>query len=195
MWITASPRSYSCAPASKMPLTVKRRICGIAPSAVVLNSGTNTVTLSLTSTPSHSANSRPRMIWNCPLRRSSSRPTTILSASSDTLGSSAGSTPRIIAPCTCRPCSIASPSTYGAAPTTRGSASARSTAKRQLSTASPAPLTVACDTMPRMRVRSSCSNPFITEMTVISASTPSAMPSIDTAEMKEMKWLRRLARV
>ena len=31
--------------------------------------------------------------------------------------------------------------------------------------------------------------------TVMSAAMPSAIPSIDTSEMKEMKWLRRLARV
>jgi hypothetical protein len=46
-----------------------------------------------------------------------------------------------------------------------------------------------------MRSRSSFSKPFITEITVMSAATPSAMPSMDTSEMKEMKWLRRLARV
>ena len=43
--------------------------------------------------------------------------------------------------------------------------------------------------------RSSRSNPLITEITTINAVTPSAMPSIDTSEMKEMKWLRRLAPV
>jgi len=49
--------------------------------------------------------------------------------------------------------------------------------------------------MPRMRVRSSRSKPFITDSTVISAITPMAMPSIEAREMNEMKWLRRLARV
>jgi hypothetical protein len=43
-----------------------------------------------------------------------------------------------------------------------------------------------------MRSRSSFSKPFITDSTVISAVTPSAMPSIDVSEMNEMKWLRRL---
>ena len=38
-----------------------------------------------------------------------------------------------------------------------------------------------------MRARNSPSKPFITEITVINAVTPSAMPSIDTIEMKEMK--------
>jgi hypothetical protein len=54
---------------------------------------------------------------------------------------------------------------------------------------------VACDTMPRMRARSSFSKPFITEIVAISATTPSAMPSIDASEMKLMKLLRRLARM
>ena len=46
-----------------------------------------------------------------------------------------------------------------------------------------------------MRPRISFSKPFITDITVISAAIPSAIPSIDTSEMKEMKWVRRLARV
>jgi len=54
---------------------------------------------------------------------------------------------------------------------------------------------VACATMPRMRCRNSPSKPFITEITVIKAVTPMAMPSIEASEMKLMKWLRRLARV
>ena len=46
-----------------------------------------------------------------------------------------------------------------------------------------------------MRVRSSFWKPFITDSTMINAATPSAIPSIEVSEMKEMKWLRRLARV
>ena len=46
---------------------------------------------------------------------------------------------------------------------------------------------VTCDTMPRMRPRNSFSNPFITDSTTISAITPSAIPSIEINEMKEMK--------
>ena len=53
---------------------------------------------------------------------------------------------------------------------------------------------VACDAMPRMRVRSSFSKPFMTDSTVISAATPMAMPSMELRLMKEMKWLRRFAR-
>src|SRR5439155_548414 len=45
-----------------------------------------------------------------------------------------------------------------------------------------------------MRPRTSFWKPFITDSTMISAATPSAMPSIDTPEMKEMKRLRRPAR-
>ena len=46
-----------------------------------------------------------------------------------------------------------------------------------------------------MRLRSSSWKPFITDNTVIRAATPSAMPSIDTSEMKEMKRLRPCARL
>ena len=42
-----------------------------------------------------------------------------------------------------------------------------------------------------MRSRTSFWKPFITDSTMISAATPSAMPSIDTAEMKAMNPLRR----
>jgi hypothetical protein len=45
-----------------------------------------------------------------------------------------------------------------------------------------------------MRSRTSFWKPFITDSTMISAATPSAMPSIETPEMKEMKPLRRVAR-
>jgi hypothetical protein len=38
-----------------------------------------------------------------------------------------------------------------------------------------------------MRARSSCSKPFITDSTTISAATPSATPIIEVSEMKEMK--------
>ena len=51
-----------------------------------------------------------------------------------------------------------------------------------------------CETTPSMRSRTSFWKPFITLSTMISAATPSAMPSIDTPEMKEMKPLRRVAR-
>jgi hypothetical protein len=46
-----------------------------------------------------------------------------------------------------------------------------------------------------MRERNSFWKPFITDSTTISAATPSAMPSIEISEMKEMKWLCFLARV
>ena len=51
-----------------------------------------------------------------------------------------------------------------------------------------------CETTPSMRSRTSFWKPFITDSTMISAATPSAMPSIDTPEMKVMKPLRRVAR-
>ena len=49
------------------------------------------------------------------------------------------------------------------------------------------PLMVMCDTTPRMRARSSSPKPFMTESTVMSTVTPSAMPIIELSEMKEMK--------
>ena len=57
------------------------------------------------------------------------------------------------------------------------------------------PVICTCDATPRMRARNSFWKPFMTDSTTISAATPKAMPSIDVMEMKEMKWLRRLARV
>ena len=49
-----------------------------------------------------------------------------------------------------------------------------------------------CEITPSMRSRTSFWKPFITDSTMISAATPSAMPSIETPEMKEMKPLRRV---
>ncbi len=46
---------------------------------------------------------------------------------------------------------------------------------------------VAGEAMPGMGVRTSRSKPFITDSTVISAITPTAMPSIEASEIKEMK--------
>ena len=51
-----------------------------------------------------------------------------------------------------------------------------------------------CEITESMRSRTSFWKPFITDSTMISAATPSAMPSIDTPEMKEMKPLLRPAR-
>ena len=51
-----------------------------------------------------------------------------------------------------------------------------------------------CEITPSMRSVTSFWKPFITESTMISAATPSAMPSMETPEMKEMKPLRRVAR-
>ena len=44
-----------------------------------------------------------------------------------------------------------------------------------------------CEATPRMRARNSCWKPFITESTVMSTMIPSAMPSMEISEMKEMK--------
>ncbi len=48
---------------------------------------------------------------------------------------------------------------------------------------------VACADRLNSRARSSVSKPFMTEITVIRASTPSATPSNDTQVMKETKKL------
>jgi hypothetical protein len=114
-------------------------------------------------------------------------PAFILRSTSETFGSSCGSTPRTIAPPTRSPCSIASRSMNGAAPSTCALASAFLCAPAQSCMLPSMLLIVACDTMPRMRVRSSLSKPFMTEITTISAMTPTAIPAIDTSEMNEMK--------
>ena len=51
-----------------------------------------------------------------------------------------------------------------------------------------------CEITLSMRSVTSFWKPFITDNTMISAATPSAMPSIDTPEMNEMNPLRRPAR-
>ncbi|MCY1379007.1 hypothetical protein D9M69_666880 [compost metagenome] len=58
----------------------------------------------------------------------------------------------------------------------------------------PGSKTSMCESTPSMRSRTSFWKPFITDSTMMSAATPSAMPSMDTPEMKEMKPLRRVAR-
>ena len=57
------------------------------------------------------------------------------------------------------------------------------------------PLSVACEVMLRMRLRSSRSNPFITDSTTISTATPIATPTIDISEMNDRKRLPRRAQV
>jgi hypothetical protein len=42
-----------------------------------------------------------------------------------------------------------------------------------------------------MRSRTSFWNPFMTDKTTISAATPSAIPAMEAAEMKDMKPFRR----
>src|SRR5210317_203643 len=53
----------------------------------------------------------------------------------------------------------------------------------------------ACGTVPRIRVRNSRSKPFNTDRTRIKTATPNVNPAIETAEMNEIKWFRRFARV
>jgi len=51
-----------------------------------------------------------------------------------------------------------------------------------------------CPDSPRMDRSSSMRNPFITDITMISVATPSAMPISENSEMTEMKLSCRLAR-
>ena len=193
--VTARPRSYSCMPASKMPTTVNALARGMKPIGVTLPSATSTVILSPMPTPSSSASSLPSTMSNLPGCRSDSLPAIIFLESTDTSPSRSGNTPRNITPCSLFPCSIASRSTYGAAPITRLSSCAMRTAPCQSGSDSPTPLIVACATMLSRRVRYSSWKPVITAIVVINAIIPTAIPRIDTAEMKEMKPVRRLARV
>ena len=104
--------------------------------------------------------------------------------------------PRTTLPRTAWPAeSIACALTNGAAAITRGSCAAIFATACQSASWLSGPLICTCEATPRMRVRSSFWKPFITDSTTISAATPSAMPAIEMAEMKLMKWLRRLARV
>jgi len=82
----------------------------------------------------------------------------------------------------------------GAAPSTCGFSRTRSATACQSSSGCSVAST-ACGTMPRIRPLISRWKPFITDSTMIIASTPSDRPIIEVSEMKEMKWLRRLARV
>jgi len=81
-------------------------------------------------------------------------------------------------PCAC---------TKGAAPVTCGCFSACAATRSQPAISPLAPLICTCETTARMRLRNSVWKPFITESTTISAATPSAMPSMEIREMKEMK--------
>ena len=52
-----------------------------------------------------------------------------------------------------------------------------------------------CEITLSMRLVTSFWKPFMTLSTMISAATPSAMPSMDTPEMNEIKPLRRVPRL
>ena len=91
--------------------------------------------------------------------------------------------------------SSACEATNGAAPTTLGLARASASVRCRSGRAAPSGAKIStCETTESMRSRTSFWKPFITDSTMMSAATPSAMPSMDTPEMKEMKPLRRVAR-
>ena len=82
---------------------------------------------------------------------------------------------------------IACTSTNGAAPTVPGTASARSATARQSDIRSGGPVTRRVRRERHQPTPELPSNPFMTEMMVISAATPRQTPSIDTHEMKDTK--------
>ena len=86
--------------------------------------------------------------------------------------------------------SMASVSRNGAAPSSPGAPLSSSMPARQSAIGvPPGALKVACADRLSSRALSSLSKPFMTESTVISASTPAATPSSDTQVMKDTKKL------
>ena len=75
--------------------------------------------------------------------------------------------------------------TKGATASTPGWVEVRCRTSRQSGRPAPNAVSVACDVMLRMRVRSSRSKPFMTDSTTISVATPIATPTIEIAEMKD----------
>ncbi len=132
----------------------------------------------------------PSTMLNLPGVSVASAPPRMCWPMSATLSSCAGSMPRSSAPRFTSPDdSIACPFTYGAVATTCGfflAALATAAGSRR----SGKPRISMCDATERMRLRSSCWKPFITDSTTISAATPSAMPAIEISAMNEMNALR-----
>ena len=85
--------------------------------------------------------------------------------------------------------SSVSVSTNGAAAATRGFSSACCRIAGQSASPSPKAVIVACEVRLRMRERSSCSKPFMTDSTTISTATPIATPTIEISEMNDRKRL------
>ena len=121
----------------------------------------------------------------------------MLAARGVTAASSAGTMPRTMAPRMSSPRAIrAWAGTNGAAPMTAGFFLAWAASARQSARAPPwASYSSTWATTESMRSRTSFWKPFITESTMMSAATPSVIPSTDTPEMKEMKPLRRAERL
>ena len=179
-----------------MPTTVNCFSRGTTPAGVTCPCGVISTSFSPVSTPRDRASSAPSTMPNSPARSASSRPVRMCEPISATLSSIPGITPRTTDPRTFWP-KERSPwaLTKGAVPITRGCSAALFATAGQSASRLLTPEIWTCEATPRMRVRSSFWNPFITESTTISAATPSAMPAMDISEMKEMKWLRRFARV
>jgi hypothetical protein len=147
-----------------------------------------TVTFSPTKTPSARASSLPRTMLNESADSVSRLPSFMCVRKSTTLSSRSGTMPRTIAPRTdCPKESMPCACTKGAAARTPGWLADCSATCCQSAISPFAPVICTCETTARMRPRNSVWKPFITDSTTISAATPSAMPSIEIIEMKEMK--------
>ena len=193
---SASAESYSKCPESKVATTF---ICfrrGTTPAGVTCALGAISVTRSPSRTPSERASSDPSTMPNSPATsRSSARP---LSAAprSVTSPSCAGSMPRTTLPFISSPrASNACAAMNGATPSTCGLRRTSAMVCSGAGSATPPAAKISmCEITDSIRSVTSFWKPFITLSTTISAATPSAMPNIETAEMKEMKPLRRVAR-
>ena len=194
--ISTSAESYSKWPESKMPTTVICFSLGTTPAGVTCPLGVISVTLSPWRTPRARASSPPTTIPKSPATSRFKPAFFSARARSVTSGSRAGSMPRtrvafMSSPRASRPCAAMN----GAAPMTSGFCPASDRVRSRSASAAPPGAKISMwDTTPSMRSRTSFWKPFITLSTMISAATPSAIPSMETPEMKEMKPLRRVLR-
>ena len=164
----------------------------MTPAGVTCTCGTMTVTLSPGITPSPAATSTPSTMpysWGLRLLK---LPSIILKLTSLTLSCKAGSipcriTPRIRLPLVSMTCFW----TYGAAPTTCFSAFNLSSCTGQSASWPFVPETVTWATTPSILSRSSFSNPFMIDNTVIKTMTPNMIPNMEANDMNEIKRLRR----
>ena len=187
--------SYSNMPTSNTAAILYRVLRGTEPNAVGLDCGDTSRTVSPGRTPNFCAKREPTMTLLRP-RKSSSVPARILSAIMSRALISPGRTPRTMAPAaTLLALTSTWPSTVGITRTTPSTPaifaamSSKSVSGRLVSSYTPRwPL------RPRMRCSSSARKPFITDMTMISVATPSAIPASENPAMTDTKPFSRRAR-